>query len=114
MKKFFAMMMALVMVLSMAACGSKDPETVKMRFVTGGESGTYFAFGGTIAHHATNADNNIEVTAIVGNGSQAKIQEMQKKTAELAFCHSDVMAYAYAGTNLFAKDGKVSFEKKTK
>lgn len=107
MKKIFAMMLTLVLVLSMAACGSKDPEVVKMRFVTGGESGTYYAFGGTIAQHATNEDNNIEVTAIVGNGSQANIQEMQKKTAELAFCQSDVMAYAYAGTNLFAETGKV-------
>ena len=107
MKKFFAVMLTLILILTMTACGSKDPEVVKMRFATGGESGTYYAFGGTIAQHATNADNHIEVTAIVGNGSQANIQEMQKKTAELAFCQSDVMAYAYAGTNLFAKDGKV-------
>ena len=107
MKKIFALILTLVMVLSMAACGSKGGEVVKMRFVTGGESGTYYAFGGTIAQHATNEDNNIEVTAIVGNGSQANIQEMQKKTAELAFCQSDVMAYAYAGTNLFAETGKV-------
>ena len=107
MKKIFALILTLVMVLSMAACGSKGGEVVKMRFVTGGESGTYYAFGGTIAQHATNEDNNIEVTAIVGNGSQANIQEMQKKTAELALCQSDVMAYAYAGTNLFAETGKV-------
>ena len=60
MKKFFAMMMALVLVLCMAACGSKN-EVVKMRFVTGGESGTYFAFGGTIAQHATNNAEGIEV-----------------------------------------------------
>jgi TRAP transporter TAXI family solute receptor len=105
MKKFFAMMMALVLVLCMAACGKN--EVVKMRFVTGGESGTYFAFGGTIAQHATNNAEGIEVIGLSGNGSQANIQELQKKTAELAFCQSDVMAYAYAGTNLFAKDGKV-------
>ena len=107
MKKFFAMMLALIMVLSLTACGGKDDAVVKMRFVTGGESGTYYAFGSTIAQHATNENNGIEVTGIVGNGSQANIQEMQKKTAELAFCQSDVMAYAYAGTNLFADSGKV-------
>ena len=107
MKKFFALMLTVILMLTMTACGSKNPEVVKMRFVTGGESGTYYAFGGTIAQHATNADNSIEVTAIVGSGSQANIQQMQKKTAELAFCQSDVMAYAYAGTNLFADTGKV-------
>ena len=107
MKKFFAMMMALVLVLSMAACGSKDPETVKMRFVTGGSSGTYYAFGGNIATHATKSDNGIEVTALEGSGSKANCQELQAGNAELAFCQSDVMAYAYNGTNLFATEGKI-------
>ena len=106
MKKFFAMMLALVLVLSLAACGSKD-DVVKMRFVTGGESGTYYAFGGAIAQHATNSDNGIEVVGLAGSGSKANCQELQAGNAELAFCQSDVMAYAYNGTNLFATEGKI-------
>ena len=116
MKKFFALILALVMALSLVACGSAPaagddgandaPAKVKMRFVTGGESGTYYAFGGTIAQHATN-NAGVEVIGVVGNGSQANIEQLQAKTAELAFCQSDVMAYAYAGTNLFAESGKV-------
>ena len=51
-----------------------------LRFVTGGESGTYYAFGSVIAQHATNNAGG---------------------TADFAFCQSDVMAYAYNGTNLF-------------
>ncbi len=51
MKKLFALILALVMSLSLFACGSSK---TKMRFVTGGESGTYYAFGSTIAQHATN------------------------------------------------------------
>ena len=105
MKKFFAMMLALVLVLSLAACGKN--EVVKMRFVTGGESGTYFAFGGTSAQHATNSDKGIEVVGLAGSGSKANCQELQAGNAELAFCQSDVMAYAYNGTNLFATEGKI-------
>ncbi len=110
MKKFFAMMMALVMALSLVACGTSgndDKEVVKMRFVTGGESGTYYAFGSTIAQHATNNAEGIEVVGLVGAGSKANVQELQAMNAELAFCQSDVMAYAYSGTNLFEKEGKV-------
>ena len=33
--------------------------------------------------------------------------ELQDGNAELAFCQSDVMAYAYNGTNLFEETGKV-------
>lgn len=105
MKKFVAMILALVMALSLVACGGGSK--VKMRFVTGGESGTYYAFGGVIAQHATSNAEGIEVTGLVGNGSRSNVLELQDGNAELAFCQSDVMAYAYDGTNLFADDGKV-------
>ena len=75
-----------------------------LRFVTGGESGTYYAFGSVIAQHASN-NAGVSVVGLVGNGSQANIQELADGTADLAFCQSDVMAYAYNGTNLF--DAKV-------
>ena len=71
-----------------------------LRFVTGGESGTYYAFGSVIAQHATN-EAGVNVTALVGNGSQSNVAELEDGNAELAFCQSDVMAYAYGGTNLF-------------
>ena len=71
-----------------------------LRFVTGGESGTYYAFGSVIAQHATN-NAGVNVVGLVGNGSQANVQELVDGTADFAFCQSDVMAYAYNGTNLF-------------
>ena len=107
MKKFFALILTLIMALSLVACGSSgEEEPVRMRFVTGGSSGTYFAFGGNIAQHATN-NAGIEVLALEGSGSKANCQELQAGNAELAFCQSDVMAYAYEGTNLFATEGKI-------
>ena len=99
MKKTLTLVLALVLLLTcvLSGCGS---QSTSLRFVTGGESGTYYAFGSVIAQHATN-NAGITVTGIVGNGSQANIQELEDGNAELAFCQSDVMAYAYNGTNLF-------------
>lgn len=71
-----------------------------LRFVTGSESGTYYAFGSVIAQHASN-NAGVKVVGLVGNGSQANVQELADGTADFAFCQSDVMAYAYNGTNLF-------------
>ena len=100
-----------VMAFALAGCGGSGNSADsgnggQLRFVTGGESGTYYAFGSVIAQHATN-DAGVAVTALAGNGSQANVMEMQDGNAELAFCQSDVMAYAYEGTNLFEETGKV-------
>ena len=100
MKKVLLLILAAVMMLSLAACGGSSG--TNLRFVTGGESGTYYAFGSVIAQHATN-NTGIKVVGVVGNGSQANVMELEDGNAELAFCQSDVMAYAYNGTNLFDK-----------
>ena len=114
MKKVFALLLAVAMVFSLAACGgettpsgSSSAAPKELRFVTGGESGTYYAFGTVIAQHATN-NIGTKVTALVGAGSKGNVNKLQDKEAELAFCQSDVMAYAYDGTNLFEKEGKVT------
>ena len=80
--------------------GAGETDSRNLRFVTGGESGTYYAFGSVIAQHATN-NAGVNVVGLVGNGSQANVQELVDGTADFAFCQSDVMAYAYNGTNLF-------------
>ncbi len=81
--------------------GSTSGDTAKLRFVTGGESGTYYAYGSVLAQYATNGDYGVAVTALSGNGSQANVQGLEDGDADLAFCQSDVLAYAYEGTNLF-------------
>ena len=112
MKKIFCLLLALVMALSLAACGGttddggKTPAATKLRFVTGGESGTYYSFGSVLANHATN-NAGVSVVALSSDGSKANVISLEENEAELGFCQSDVMAYAYNGTNIFADAGKV-------
>ena len=99
-------MFALSLLVSCGKQGDKTESVTKLRFYTGGESGTYYAFGSVIAQHATN-NAGIPVVGLAGNGSQVNIMAMEERLAELAFCQSDVMAYAYNGTNVFANTGKI-------
>lgn len=109
MKKFLCLILALVMALSLVACGKTDDGAKggKLTFATGGESGTYYAFGTVLAQHVSDKTAT-SVTAIVGNGSQANVEDLDANAVQLAFCQSDVLSYAYAGTNLFADRGAVT------
>ena len=104
MKKITAIVLALVMVFALCACGGGTGDN--LTFVTGGETGTYYAFGTVLAQQVSDkTDTNI--TAVVGNGSKANVEDLAAGDAQLAFCQSDVMSYAYSGTNLFADSGAV-------
>lgn len=103
MKKITAIVLAVMMVFALCACGGSGDN---LTFVTGGETGTYYAFGTVIAQQVSDkTDTNI--TAVVGNGSKANVEDLASGGAQLAFCQSDVMSYAYSGTNLFADSGAV-------
>ena len=65
--------------------------------MTGGESGTYYALGTLMAQHAS-SNAGLNVTAVSSGGSKANVLELDDKTAQLAFCQSDVAAYAYEGS----------------
>ncbi|MEI3084801.1 MAG: TAXI family TRAP transporter solute-binding subunit [Oscillospiraceae bacterium] len=52
-------------------------------------------------------NSNLSVTAITGNGSKANVEDLNAGDVQLGFCQSDVMSYAYDGTNLFADTGAV-------
>lgn len=113
-KALFAVALVGTLALGLAGCGGSGDSgksegsssaasgaTENMRFVTGGESGTYYAYGSVLAQYATNGDYGVAVTALSGNGSQANVQALEDGDADIAFCQSDVLAYAYEGTNLF-------------
>ena len=87
-----------------AGSGSAAPAGGDLIFTTGGETGTYYAFGGVIAQDVS-ANTATNVTAISSDGSKANVLLLQSGDAQLGFCQSDVMAYAYNGTSTFADTG---------
>ena len=114
MKKFLTLALAAVMTLTLlagcgdnstpAGSGSNAPAGGDLIFTTGGETGTYYAFGGVIAQDVS-ANTATNVTAISSDGSKANVLLLQSGDAQLGFCQSDVMAYAYNGTSTFADTG---------
>lgn len=90
-----------------ASSGAAAGATDSLTFSTGGSQGTYYAFGGVLSQYVT-SNTGMSVTAIESGGSQNNIENLQDGAAQLGFVQSDVMSYAYEGTNLFAETGAVS------
>ena len=101
-KKIIAVvLLAAMLVLGMSACGSK------LTMGTGGTGGTYYQFGSIISRYiGDNAGSSC--IAVSTDGSKANIVGIASGDYQLGTVQSDVMAYAWNGTNTFATDGKVS------
>ena len=84
--------------------GAGAGNTNALTFGTGGESGTYYAFGGVLASYVSN-NTPVSVTAVTSGGSKANIEDLSAGDIQLGFVQSDVMSYAYNGERLF--DSKV-------
>jgi TRAP transporter TAXI family solute receptor len=71
-----------------------------LTFGTGGDTGTYYGFGGVLASYVSN-NTGVSVTAVTSGGSQNNIEELAAGNVQLGFVQSDVMSYAYNGERLF-------------
>ena len=103
MKKILSLVLAAALMFALAACGGSGS---KMTMGTGGTSGTYYAFGGVLGQYMKN-HAKVDVTVVSTDGSKANIQGIDAGDYQLATVQSDVMAYAWAGTNSFETDGAV-------
>lgn len=103
-KRYLALALAAIMMLALAACGSSGES---LNFGTGGDSGTYYAYGGTLAG-IVSEQTDTTVTALTSNGSQSNVEDIASGTIQLGFVQSDVMSYAYSGTRLFEDSGAVT------
>ena len=84
--------------------GAGSGDSKSLTFGTGGESGTYYAFGGVLSSYVS-GNTGVSVTAITSGGSKENIENLAAGDVQLGFVQSDVMSYAYNGERLF--DAKV-------
>ena len=113
MKKILALVLALCMVFALCACGSSSGDsdtpaasTVSLNVGTGGESGTYYGYTGILGT-VIGQKTNVKLTVVATGGSKDNLVSMQDGMYDLATVQSDVMTYAYNGTNSFADSGKI-------
>ncbi len=104
-KKSLAKAAALIMACGMLATTA---QAATLTMGTGGESGTYYAFGGVLASYI-GQNTDVNITVVSSGGSAANISDIVLNgTVELATVQSDVMTYAYEGTNSFEESGAMS------
>ena len=108
MRKTLVLIAVVAMILAMPlAAGGAGESGGSLRFGTGGDQGTYYGFGNVLAQRIS-SETDTAVVAVVSAGSQDNIEMMDMGNYQLGFVQTDVMSYAYNGTNLFAEMGAVS------
>ena len=130
MKKFLSLALALIMVLSLAACGNKETpstddtpndnqqtETTKgltteersKEFITvgtGPTSGIYFPIGGAFA--TALKEYGYQTSAEATNATGQNIQNILNSDAEIAIAMQDAVMQAYTGTGAYEGKGEAS------
>ena len=105
MKKVLSLVLVLCMVFALCACGASNSK--KLTMGTGGEAGTYYAFGGVLGSYI-GQKTDLSINVVSSGGSAANITGIVADNIyDLATVQSDVMTYAYNGTNSFAEKGKM-------
>ena len=80
--------------------GAGTGTAAALNFGTGGDTGTYYGFGGVLASYVS-SNSDCKVTALTSGGSQANVEDLTNGNVQIAFVQSDVMNYAYNGQRLF-------------
>lgn len=114
MKKVFAIVLALCLVLALCACGSSSggssagsaPASVELTVGTGGSAGTYYGYTGVLST-VVGQKTNVKMTVVETGGSKDNLVNIDSGVYDLATVQSDVMTYAFQGTNSFADSGKI-------
>ena len=106
MRKIVALILAVLFALSITSgCATQSQ---RLLMVTGGTSGTYYAYGGVIASTLNEKLKNIEITANTSGASAANARSLKNGEAELAILQNDVLDYAYRGTEVMSEDAPMT------
>jgi TRAP transporter TAXI family solute receptor len=89
---------ALLLLLAMGVFAGGKVQQVRM--ATGGNTGTYYAFGSAVGQILTEK-TKIPITIQSTGASKANIQLIDAGEVELAIVQNDVMDYAWRGVDLF-------------
>ncbi len=110
-KRFFAIVMVAVMAVGLMGLTACDKGTAgaknELKFYTGGKEGVYYNYGQVLIDEIE-AKTSTNLYIQESGGSQENIQALESGEAKIAFTQSDVMAYAYNGSRLFANGGAVN------
>ena len=126
MKKTLALVLALCLTLALCACGAApapaaetpaapaeapvdaapaaDSVSADLTVGTGGESGTYYGYTGVLGT-VIGQKTGVKLTVVATGGSKDNLVSMADGLYDLATVQSDVMTYAFQGSNSFADIG---------
>jgi TRAP transporter TAXI family solute receptor len=103
-KLAWALVITVFLFLAGAAIWRQNSEiTSRIRIATGDVSGVYNAYGVSLAG-VLKDKMGIPTETLESGGSIENLRLLRAGKAELAFVQSDIMTYAYDGTNLFSTE----------
>lgn len=106
-KKLFFIITAMLLISSLVLTGCEAKTTLKM--ATGGTTGTYYAYSGTVSQVLGEKVGNISFDVQSTGASKANIYLISDKEADVALVQNDVMYYAYNGIDLFEGEKVTGF-----
>ena len=114
MKKIVSLLLVLVMVLALAACGKNNDggndgyKYTGDRLTIGGadSTGTMYAAAVQVAATFTNNINGMNVDATTSTGSNENAKKVNSGEIQLGMCSGDAALDAVNGTGKFAESGK--------
>ena len=111
MKKTHCLILALMMIFTLCACGGgkgeAKPQSKELTVGTGGSGGTYFGFTGVVGTVIGNK-TDVKFTVVETGGSKDNLLGIKDGLYDLATVQSDVMTYAYQGSNSFKDSGAIT------
>ncbi|HBR03223.1 MAG TPA: C4-dicarboxylate ABC transporter substrate-binding protein [Ruminiclostridium sp.] len=92
-----AITIMLLCALILTGCGG----STSLKMATGGATGTYYAFSGTVSQVLASKLKNVSFDVQATGASKANIYLVADGEADIAIVQNDVMYYAYKGIDLF-------------